>query len=322
MADDDDQPETSVASPAKAQTINGQTVIKLDGHTQQLSGIVTLTLKPAHHQTEFLAYGKAISIQPLLGLHQRFLAALTERKRANAKFELAEQSFSRQQDLFRHGATAKRNLQDQQAQWQSDKASLEATQYQDQAIIDEARLNWGKTLASWALSERANQLATFLDGQQTLLHITLPSHHSPAENLHTIAVDVAGDRGNAQTAEFISAAPQTEGNGQGLSYFFRVSGKTIKTGMSVSAWLPEQGQQQDGVLIPANAVCWTSDQASVYVKTADDTFSRRTIGRYTPTTGGYFLSDTLKPGDAIVTTGAQMLLSEEMRGQIPSEDND
>jgi len=37
---------------------------------------------------------------------------------------------------------------------------------------------------------------------------------------------------------------------------------------------------------------------------------------------GYFIPDAIKPGEQIVTKGAQMLLSEELRGQIPSLDED
>ncbi|MFZ2451217.1 MAG: hypothetical protein WAW36_11920 [Methylovulum miyakonense] len=317
-ADDDDTAKLT----SKVQSVNGLAVIKLDGEAQRQTGLAVTVLKPARHHSEFLAYGKAISIQPLMDLHHRYLAALTERNRAAAKFKQAEQAIQRQQDLYQHGVTAKRNLQDQQAQWQTDKALLDATQYQNQAIIDETLLSWGKTLSDWALTPRAEKLTAFLAGEQTLLQVTVPSHHKPIENLHTIAVNVSGERSTAQTAEFISTAPQTDSSNQGISYFFQTSGKTIKTGMSVSAWLPEQGQQHDGVIIPASAVCWAADQAYVYLKTDEGTFSRRAISQYTATANGYFLSGILKPGDTIVTTGAQMLLSEELRRQIPSEDND
>jgi len=60
----------------------------------------------------------------------------------------------------------------------------------------------------------------------------------------------------------------------------------------------------------------------VYLKTAEDTFSRRTLEHYSASADGYFIPDGIKPGEQIVTKGAQMLLSEELRGQIPSEDDD
>ena len=77
-----------------------------------------------------------------------------------------------------------------------------------------------------------------------------------------------------------------------------------------------------GVIIPKSALIWYMDQAFVYLKTAEDTFSRRTLEHYSASADGYFIPDAIKPGEQIVTKGAQMLLSEELRGQIPSEDDD
>lgn len=63
------------------------------------------------------------------------------------------------------------------------------------------------------------------------------------------------------------------------------------------------------------------DQAFVYVKTAEEQFSRRPIEHYSPTAGGYFVASGLNAGEQLVVTGGQMLLSEEFRGQIPDEDD-
>jgi len=297
-----------------------QTVITLDTKTQQSSGIETITLKPAHHHAEFIAYGKAISIQPLLTLHHRYLLVLTEHKRAAARFKQSEQSIKRQQELYQDGVTAKRNLQDHQAQWQSDKAQLDAIQFQRQSIIDETLLNWGAVLSDWALSAHSDKLSAFLSGRQTLLQITLPSNRQLADNSLTIYVEPSGNRSKAQAAALISAAPQTDAANQGSSYFFQTGAKTIKAGMSISAWLPEQQQSQSGVIIPKSALIWFMDQAFVYIKTDGDTFSRRAVNDYSAGVDGYFISDTVKPGEQIVITGGQMLLSEEFRGQIPDDD--
>ena len=77
-----------------------------------------------------------------------------------------------------------------------------------------------------------------------------------------------------------------------------------------------------GVIIPKYVLIWYMDQALVYIKTAEETFSRRTLVHYFATADGYFIPDAINPGEQIVTKGAQMLLSEELRGQIPKEDDD
>jgi len=312
IADDDDN---------KPVANSEQGAIALAAKAQSSSGLQTITLTSASDHPEFTAYGKAVNIQPLMELRNRYLVALTERGGATARFKQAEQNIRRQQDLYREGATSKHSLQVQQAQWQTDKALLDASGVHGKAIIDEARLNWGKKLTEWALSADADQLSGFLSGKKTLLHITLPVNKQLASEIQSIEVEASGNRSAATKAELISAAPQTDASVQGESYFFQTDGRRIRTGMRVAAWIPEQGENQSGVVIPKSALIWYMDQAFVYIKTAKEQFSRRAIDHYSATAGGYFVGSGLSAGEQLVVTGGQMLLSEEFRRQIPDEDD-
>jgi len=332
IADDDDKPVAKLPGSA------GRGTIFLAAKAQSVSGLQTITLTSVRDHPEFTAYGKAVNIQPLIELRHRYLVTLTERSSATARFKQAEQNIKRQQDLYRDGATSKRNLQVQQAQWQTDKAQVDASGVQGKAIIDEARLNWGKKLAEWALSTDSDPLSGFLSGQKTLLQITLPVNKQLANEIQSIDVEASGNRSAATKAELISAAPQTDTTAQGESYFFQTDGRRncsrqscgihtipgdnpIRTGMSVAAWIPEQGENRSGVIIPKSALAWYMDQAFVYIKTAEEQFSRRTIDQYSATNGGYFVGSGINAGEQLVVTGGQMLLSEEFRGQIPNEDD-
>jgi hypothetical protein len=314
-ADDDDKPV------AKLQNAAGPGTVFLIAKTHLLSGLQTITLAAVNHHPEFTAYGKAVNIQPLIELRHRYLVALTERGSASAKFKQAEQNIKRQQDLYRDGATSKRNLQVQQAQWQIEKAQVDASGVQGKAIVDQARLNWGEKLTEWALATDSDKLRAFLSGRQALLQITLPANKQLANDISGIYVEASGNRSAANKAELISAAPQTDNTVQGESYFFQADGKHIRTGMRVTAWVPEQGENQPGVVIPKSALIWYMDQAFVYIQTAPEQFSRRTVERFSATTGGYFVDTGINAGEQLVVTGGQMLLSEEFRGQIPNEDN-
>ncbi|MDO9424935.1 MAG: hypothetical protein Q7T40_12200 [Methylobacter sp.] len=328
FADDDDKPV--VKRPGSA----GSGTIFLSDKTQSLSGLQTITLSPVSHHAEFIAYGRAVNLQPLIELRHRYLLALTERGGATARFKQTEQNIKRQQDLYREGATSKRNMQVQQAQWQSDKAQVDASGVQSEAILDEARLNWGGKLTEWALSTDSDKLSAFLSGKQTLLQITLPVNKQLASDIQSIYVEASGNRSAASKAELISVAPQTDATAQGESYFFQTDGRRdcsrqscgihtnpIRTGMRVAAWIPEQAENRSGVVIPKSALVWHLDQAFVYIKTAEQQFSRRAVDQYSATTGGYFVGTGINAGEQLVVTGGQMLLSEEFRGQIPDEDD-
>jgi hypothetical protein len=299
-----------------------QLTIKINNALQLSSGIETTTVEAYNQQTEFIAYGKAVNLHPLLALRTRYLQTIAESNRALAKFKHAEQTINRQQDLFKNGVSSKRNLQEHQAQWHIEKAQADASNFQAKAIIDEAILVWGQALTDWALNSKSDNLSDFISGQRKLLQITLPSNKHLAETIKTIVVDTTGNRNLAHKADYISATELTESITQGESYYFQSTDKKIKTGMNITAWIPENDKSDTGVIIPKSALIWNMDQAFVYIKTDEETFHRRIITQYTASNNGYFVANTIESGEKVVTKGAQMLLSEQLRGQIPSEDND
>ncbi len=307
---------------AEQQSPIAQTQITLSTDIQKSSAIETLTLKPISHHAEFVAYGKVLNIQSLLTLRHRYLLALTDQRSAQAKFKQSEQNTNRQQELYSSGVSSKRALQEQQAQWQSNHAQVDATHYQSTAIIDEALLLWGKELTNLTLSNDHSKLDAFLSGRQKLIQITLPTHQHLANTVLSIEVEASGNRAKAHKAELISAATHAELIAQGESYFFQTSDKSLLPGMAISTWIPEQNTAATGVMIPKSALIWYMDQAIVYIKSSETTFSRLVLNSYFPSADGYFVPDTLNPNQKLVITGAQMLLSEELKGQIPKEDDD
>ncbi len=311
-----------LANTDDVQNNTQQLTIKINNALQLSSGIETTTVEAYNQQTEFIAYGKAVNLHPLLALRTRYLQTIAESNRALAKFKHAEQTINRQQDLFKNGVSSKRNLQEHQAQWHIEKAQADASNFQAKAIVDEAILVWGQALTDWALNSKSDNLSDFISGQRKLLQITLPSNKHLAETIKTIVVDTTGNRNLAHKADYISATELTESITQGESYYFQSTDKKIKTGMNITAWIPENDKSDTGVIIPKSALIWNMDQAFVYIKTDEETFHRRIITQYTASNNGYFVANTIESGEKVVTKGAQMLLSEELRGQIPSEDND
>jgi hypothetical protein len=307
--------------PLKTEEVGGMPAVSLDRQKQKLAGLEVMTVQPSSYQPEFIAYGKAVNVQPLMALRSQYRVALSEQKSAGARLVQSGQSIRRTEELYRHGVAAKRIVQEQQSLWQTDKAQLEARRAQSDAVFEEARALWGAELAEWAFAAGKDRLSDFVGGKETLLLVTLPAGKElPAPNAAAF-VDPEGNRGKAQAAAYFSAAPQIDQTVQGPSYFFRTAGQRIRPGMTVSVWLAEGGVRQDGVTVPGSALIWSMDQAFVYVKTGPDVFTRRLIENFTPSPEGYFVREALRPGEDIVTVGGQMLLSQEFRSQIPDEDD-
>jgi hypothetical protein len=314
IADDD-----TVKMP-KPQRIEGQSSVAIDSHIQAISGLKTMVVAAIQHQAEFEAIGKVINIQPLLALRESYLVAQAELNGAKARFKQTGQSLKRQQELFRNGITAKRSLQEQEAQGSGDQALVDAAQIRLMAIASETRLMWGKELADWALSDKTGKLKAFLSGQQQLLQITLPANRQLTSEVDTLFVEPSGQRNKAHSASLISRSTQVDNSLQGESYFFQANADGLNIGMKVTAWIPEPTLRQSGIIVPESALVWYMDQVYVYIKATKDTYTRRLIKAFLFTPDGYFVKDDMKAGEEIVITGGQMLLSEELRGQIADGD--
>ncbi|WP_394753112.1 hypothetical protein [Crenothrix sp.] len=298
-----------------------RSVLVLNEKTQAITGLQTTVLEASHFGAEYSVSGKALTLQPLLVLRNRYLELLAQHQQALAKLKQAEQNKQRQQDLFRHGVTSQHNLQEQQLQWHTEKSVVAANSLQTKAIVDEARLMWGNTLTAWVVTSDSTQLTDFLSGRSVLLQITLPADKTLVTGNPVIYVEASGYRHKASKAVFISDAPQMDSAFPGQRYFFQTQGKSIKPGMRVVAWIAEKKQAASGVMLAKSAAIWMLDQLFVYVKSGKDTFSRRLVNDYKVTSEGYFAVSGFDAGEEIVTTGAQMLLSEEQRRQIPDEDD-
>lgn len=318
-AEDDDQENKTAAKTSASQ--NGQALLVLDKTAQAAAGLKTIKLKAVAYRPELLSYGTAISIEPLVSIQNQYRTALAQQSSAAAKAKFSQNNINRLTYLHNEQIISTRALQDQQATLQVDKAALDSSHYLKQQIISTSRLVWGEKLTDWMIN--ATPAFTALTQQHSiLLKITFPPEIGSSHSLKNIFVATGGQREQAVVAELISAVPQADNFSQGQQYFYQAPANHIKTGMRVSAWIPSGQQPQTGVMVPASAVCWHLGQALVFVKVTAQQFSHRAISTQHKTAGGYFVSSGLKNAEEIVSTGAQMLLSQELKGQIPDEDDD
>ncbi|MDX2074395.1 MAG: hypothetical protein SFX19_08550 [Alphaproteobacteria bacterium] len=73
--------------------------------------------------------------------------------------------------------------------------------------------------------------------------------------------------------------------------------------------------------MPANAVVWWDDKAWVYVEKGSYVFVRTPVEITKTLENGAYTVTGIASSDVVVTTGVQLLLSEEMRGNMHMEDD-
>jgi hypothetical protein len=69
------------------------------------------------------------------------------------------------------------------------------------------------------------------------------------------------------------------------------------------------------LVIPESAVVWNGGQPWAYVQTTPDHFTRRYVSAGDEGEQGFLVNYGFHTGDRVVTQGAQLLLSEELKPQ-------
>ena len=323
LATPDADDQSTSAATSNSPTPDDAATLGLAAKSQIIAGIKTQILAAEQQQPELTVYGTAINLEPLLQLRQQYLAAHAQQDSAKAKFNETHLNLSRTQNLHKQDIVSTRRLQEQQAQWQADKANFDASGYQEQNILAASRMAWGDILTDWFILKQNKAVEDYLLHKVQLLQITLPPEVKFADNLRTILIDEHGNRSAAVAATFISKSPKIDPLTQGESYFFQTKTRSIPFGAHITAWIRDNHTHKNGVNIPKSALIWHLGQAFVFVKSSDQQFSLRALANnYTPSLQGYFVIGTLQPGEEIVTTGAQTLLSQHLKALIPSEDKD
>lgn len=308
-------PTPQTASTGRISVKDGLTVITLDEATLKLGGIQTTALHLVNRQDEQVVYGDVLDVQALIDLRGRYLSAQAEVTAAQAASHVSEQELKRDRQLFLDDKNvSQKTVQMAQAVWSADIAKLQAAKANLQLILASTRRQFGASVADMISRNDSPQLTRFLNQQDMMLRIILPLGSNPVVPKH---IYVDADDHNRFAADYLSTSPQSDPILAGRTYLYQAP-SSLPMGSKVVAFLPIVNGVRSGVIIPESAVMWFGGQPWAYVQIDKGQFVRRPVIVQSPYEGGFFVTNKFKPGEQIVTRGAQLLLSEEQRPQITS----
>ena len=292
--------------------VNGVTVVMLATATQTQSGIRTEPLLAANYRAETAAYGTVLDLQPLIDLRMRYAAALADADAARATAAASRQEYERSRVLYQDNQNVSlKTYQAAQAAYLSDQAKADAAALNTQNIQATARQQFGATLGRWALAAHSPELARLLNRQDVLLRVTLALDDSMAAPAQ---IQISANKDRRLPAQLVSPSPQSDPAVQGSAFIYRASAP-IAAGTNIAAYLPTSKQITQGTLIPPAAIVWYGGQPWAYKQIDAAHFGRYPVAQQSPMQGGFFVTQGFKPGERVVVSGAQLLLSEELRPQ-------
>ncbi|MFO0794889.1 MAG: efflux RND transporter periplasmic adaptor subunit [Candidatus Brocadiaceae bacterium] len=307
--------ERPIKVPSRVIIQDGKSIIHIDKETQIKSGFALESLAPVVHQKEIKAYGTVLQLQELFDLRNQYIEAKAHLKKIRVSLTTTSREYERLRALNEDNKNASdKALQAAEAAWRSDAAESRVALETIRILRVKTRQQWGDILTLW-LFRGSPLLNRMIQCQDVLIQITLPPDADISLPPGTARIQVS-DR-TFVTARLVSPSPRTDPRIQGASFFYLVSTKTtaILPGMNILAYLPVGPQVQGGV-VPSSAVVWWQGKAWVYAQMDPENFVRREIPTESPVEDGWFVTKGFTPGDQLLMSGAQLLLSEEFRAQI------
>jgi len=284
---------------------NGETYIKLDKIAQEHAGIKVAAPEAVQLAPEVKGFGHVLDPAPLAIL-------ITEGASARASLDASTKEYQRLKTLYdQNQSVSTRALEAAEAAMKRDEILAQSAETRLTLIL-------GKTIAE---KRNVRSLVDSLVALQTaLVRIDLPLGQAmqtpPQDGRLTTLVDESKTVDATYLGPAASADPQTQGQG----FLFLVKSNLPPPGAAMTAWLKIPGEAEKGVIIPRAAVLRHEGEGYVYVQTGEGTFQRKEVGMERPVEKGWFIKTGLDPADKVVVVGAQLLLSEELKGQSGGEE--
>lgn len=303
--------ERPAATPQRVFADDGQTILKIDAATLARSGIVTAPLAANDSATTKPVFATVVDTARLTDLANAWAVSAAQLSAARARANASKTSLARTRLLYADAQNASlAQLQAAEATYAADQAGANAAQAQAATALASARQEFGP-----ALTPGSPLVDAIVSRRSLLLHVALPPDAGAPPP--TLVVD--GDGGVRASARLIGVAARADPRVPGRGAYYVVPGSSgLVPGMSVTAQLVT-GAPAQGTTMPASAIVSWQGRNWVYRRRGDGAFTRVAISTVQRDGAGNYIVRDLPPGTPIATQGAQLLLSEELKGQTPAE---
>ena len=288
--------EVATNEKPAAATEQHETGLHLTKEQQASAGIVVAKAEPMELKPETKAFGRVLDAAPLATL-------LAEIQTAQSSLNATAKEFERLKSLGENASP--RSLETAESMMKRDQAALESAQ---------ARLlaSWGKLFTSRAdLSALTRSL---LAQEAALVRVDLPAGDLLSSEPRGIRLAPLTGDASTREAELLGPAPTTDPQAQGQAFLALIRDHAPPSGTTLAAWLVTDGAAQRGFRLPRTAVVQYGNGLFVFVQTGDTKFERKRIEAAISQREGVFVISGVAADDRVVMTGAQQLLSEELKG--------
>ena len=283
--------------------------VKLEKEKWKALGLEMAEPVKAELKPQRVAFGRVLDPTPIVTLDGELSAA-------DAALAASRAEFDRTQALLKSGEGMSRKVAETaEAQFRGDEIKADG-------LRRRARLEWGAVFPAADAVKRRAFVEQLVAGESALVRVDLMPGDALAEQPTGARLSVLGREDRTIETGTIAPAADADPKTQAQGFILRVDKPpfALRPGMALTAWLELPHEARAGFAIPRSAVLRHDGRAWVYVQEEQEKFVRKALRIETPLDGeqGWFVpaeNGGIKADDLLVVTGAQSLLSEELKAQ-------
>jgi len=283
---------------------NGEVFLKLDKEAQERAGLKVAALESVESTPEIKGFGRVLDPAPLA-------TQWVDITSAEAAYEASTKEYERLKVLHEQNQNVStRALEAAQAAAKRDKILLEAAKVR-------LRLAWGQPVAE--RKDLPAFVGELISLKSAVIRIDLPLGQTLSALPSGARIAPVAEDQRLSDGEILGLATSADPQVQGQGFLFLVQSNSLLPGASVVGYLKVPGAPKRGVLVPNAALIRYEGEVFVYLQTSDDTFQREDVKLDSPMPNGWLVTTDLSAGQKVVITGAQELLSEELKSKTAEE---
>ena len=300
--------EAAAGAPKEEEAKPEDYVVKLEKEKWQALDIDKGEPEKTELKPQRIAFGSVLDPSAIVTLDGDLASAEAALAASRAQFE-------RSQELFKNGENLARKA------FETSEAQFRADQIKTDGLRRSAMLQWGATFSALDAVARREFVERLVRGDSALIRVDILPGDALAEQPKSARVLVLGREEQPIETQNITPAADVDAKTQAQGFILRVDQPAfpLRPGMALTAWLELPQKPRAGFAVPRSAVLRHDGRAWVYVQEEEEKFVRKPVTLDTPLDGdkGWFIAEGggIKADDLLVTTGAQSLLSEELKAQ-------
>lgn len=319
-----DAVENSYGNAADNEEVNHRfaLTVELTQAAQQLASIKSQSLMESFFTPELRAAAIVMPTQDLRLARSRCVEAEMSLRLAHINEQQISKELSRLRTLQQAtSSVALKEVNYAQTNLLLAQAELALKQQLTNNCYAEVRQQWPSPIADWVI-KGGDEFDLLMAREQSLIKVTLPVNQRLNPNVTTVRWRHNTQPETGGQAQRLAAAFMADPVLNGETWYFLNKASSLREGARLQVWVSSSESTLSGVIIPYQSIVWYAGQPWAYLRIDNQRFQRISLANGLNSIEGVHLQQGLYPGDAVVTSGAQTLLSEEFKWQIHDEDDD